>query len=471
MSATTRITGRISRRTVLGGLAATLPAARVFAAPRNPESLSDVTGYVLRDLSTGRVVAQHQARLALPPASVSKIPTTLYAASALGMSHRFTTQVVATGPIRGGRVQGDLVLVGGGDPVMDTDGLANLVQQVSGAGVRGITGQFYVFDAALPYHEQIDDSQPIDVGYNPAICGMNLNFNRVYFQWKRGADGVQLQMTARGTKYDPQVSGIQIDLAQRRSPVFTYRRSGDRDRWSVAASALNREGARWLPVRDPAPYSGEVFRTLAGAKGLALPPARTTNRLPRGTVLAQEAGAKLGPLMRTMLKYSTNLTAEVLGLRAAQAKGAKPSSIGGSSSAMSNWLHKTYGIRKAKLTNHSGLTDVSRMTADEMVQVLDIADQDRLLRPLLRNHVLKDSGGRKITLPGVSVAAKTGTLNYTRGLAGYLDVGKGRYGFAIFSADLKARAGQASIGSKTWLGMARRQEQVLLQSWARKLSG
>ncbi len=40
-------------------------------------------------------------------------------------------------------------------------------------------------------------------GYNPAVSGLNLNFNRVYFEWKRAQGGYQLGMDARGAKERP----------------------------------------------------------------------------------------------------------------------------------------------------------------------------------------------------------------------------------------------------------------------------
>lgn len=475
----------LNRRELIGGLALSFPT--VATAQLLPGSISDdlirvagsdilsasgiggVTGYSLRDLSTGRVLEQHQPNLPLPPASVTKIATALYGRAALGDTHRFKTHIVITGPIRNGRVEGDLILVGGGDPVMDTDGLANLAKQVARAGVKSISGKYYVYGAALPRHHQIDDSQPIDVGYNPAICGMNLNFNRVYFQWKRTDQGFKLQMTARGTKYDPQVHGIDVSLVNRSSPIFTYEKAGQHDRWSVASKALNREGSRWLPVRSPDSYAGEVFQVLAHAHNLQLPNAIMANKSPRGTVIAEEQGAEFGALMRTMLKYSTNLTAEVTGLRAAQANGNKPKNIQASSSSMSSWMRRQYGLRRIDFKNHSGLTDRTKVTAEEMVQILDIAENDGFLRSILKEFGLKGRGGKAAYAKGASVQAKTGTLNYTRGLSGYIK-GKGgrKFAFAIFAADLEARRGRAKIGSKTWLRKARTQEQALLLSWINK---
>lgn len=481
----------LSRRQVVGGLLASVPSAstaQLLPRPR-PEGfgrlieaasddvfatsgLSAVTAFTLRDLSNGRVLEQHNPRLALPPASVTKIATALYGRDALGENHRFATQVMITGPVRDGEVQGDLYLLGGGDPVMDTDGLANLAKQVAGAGINSITGRFFVFGAALPRHYQIDNSQPIDVGYNPAICGMNLNFNRVYFQWKRTSDGISLQMTARSTKYDTPVRSIDVSLARRASPVFDLKSDNGLDRWSVASSALNREGSRWLPVRAPDVYAGEVFRALAHSMKVRLPDASMTKSVPSGSVVAQELGAEFTPLMRTMLKYSTNLTAEVTGLRAAQANGNKPRDIAASSSSMTSWLRRQYGVSRVTFKNHSGLTDRTRLTADEMVQILDIAAHDGFLGDVLREFALKGPGGKAAYARGVNVQAKTGTLNYTRGLSGYLNGKSGKkFAFAIFAADLDARAGRAKLGPKTWLGKARGQEQALLQQWALKYAG
>ena len=54
------------------------------------------------------------ANTRLPPASVGKTITALYALEHLGAGYRFSTRVQATGPVKDGVLRGDLVLVGGG---------------------------------------------------------------------------------------------------------------------------------------------------------------------------------------------------------------------------------------------------------------------------------------------------------------------------------------------------------------------
>ncbi|MDE3123300.1 MAG: D-alanyl-D-alanine carboxypeptidase, partial [Paracoccaceae bacterium] len=143
--------------------------------------LGGQVAFLVADARTGQVLEGHNVDLAMPPASVAKTLTTAYALETLGKDYRFKTQVVITGPVANGRVQGDLILWGGGDPTLSSDGLAALASQVAKAGIKGITGRFLVADGALPHVAIIDPTQPPEANYNPGISGLNLDFNRVYF--------------------------------------------------------------------------------------------------------------------------------------------------------------------------------------------------------------------------------------------------------------------------------------------------
>ena len=70
--------------------------------------LSGTVSIVVTDAS-GRVLESETPNNALPPASVTKAVTALYALQHLGSDFRYATRVIATGPIANGIVQGDLV--------------------------------------------------------------------------------------------------------------------------------------------------------------------------------------------------------------------------------------------------------------------------------------------------------------------------------------------------------------------------
>ena len=116
------------------------------------------------DVETGAVLEAEGAGTGLPPASVAKALTALYALDVLGPAHRFETRILATGKLNGGVLEGDLVLAGGGDPMLDTDALAELVAGLKAAGLRELRGRFLVWDGALPRVASIDPGQPDHLG-------------------------------------------------------------------------------------------------------------------------------------------------------------------------------------------------------------------------------------------------------------------------------------------------------------------
>ena len=438
--------------------------------------LAEHSGCVLVDLQSGRVVERHNPDLARPPASVTKAMTALYAQAKLGNDHRFTTSLVATGPINSGTLEGDLYLVGGGDPTLDTDGLNTLVTQVKAAGLRRVSGRFYVVSAALPLIEAIDPSQPIQVGYNPGISGLNLNYNRVYFEWKRQSGAYRVTMDARSERVRPRVGCASMSISRRGVPTYGYEHRGGVERWSVAQGALGSGGGRWLPVRDPATYGAEVFQVLAGAQGVSLPQAVARERVARGSVIAQLQSEDLRSIERRMLKYSTNVTAEILGLSATLAAGGRAGSLRTSAQAMGRWVSQQSRQSTPNLFNHSGLTDRSRISAKEMALFLAKRKSRNGLAGILKEIWLENARGDGVEIPGVRVFAKSGTLNFTRGLAGYIEKdGQQRYAFAIFSADMAARRAAAPseerpAGARRWRGIAKAQEKALVYRWASSLA-
>lgn len=228
--------------------------------------LGGPVGFVVADARSGRILEQAEAALPLPPASVAKAITALYALDTLGDAHRFETSVIATGPLTDGVLHGDLVLAGGGDPVLSTDDLADLAAALKAAGLREVRGAFQVWDGALPYLRAIDPGQQDHLGYNPAVSGLNLNFNRVHFEWVRSQGSYKLTMDARSGRHRPDVDVARMRVVDRSVPVYTYAAQGGVDDWTVARGALGESGARWLPVRSPALYAGDVFGTRRARK-------------------------------------------------------------------------------------------------------------------------------------------------------------------------------------------------------------
>jgi D-alanyl-D-alanine carboxypeptidase/D-alanyl-D-alanine-endopeptidase (penicillin-binding protein 4) len=387
-------------------------------------------------------------------------------------------------------VLGDLFLQGGGDPELDTDALPPLVAALRSAGVTGVDGALVADGTALPQVSEITTAQEVEAAYNPSISGLNLNFNRVHVKWDARKGNGRLSVEAAAGRLSPQVEIVRVALASAPgAPLFASHEEGGSEHWQMAREAYRGRAARWLPVKRPELYAGEVFRKLAAEAGIALEPARA-GRAPAGAeVLAVHQSRPLADILREMLLHSTNLTAEVTGAAAARAIGAEAGSLAQSAAVMNAWAASVAGFPlgdpEFRLVNHSGLTLESRVSPRRMVALLASLGRRgpgpsagpsaglsaghaglpggiaRYLRPL---DVAAD--GVPIDFRRLEVVAKTGTMSYVRGLAGYVATPGGhRLAFAIFSNDLDRRGDGPERVDKAWMGRAKGFERALIRSW------
>lgn len=492
------------RRLVLAGILASCAGAALAAEPatflppppepksggqlRSELGLSGVSGWMLIDLATGEILDASNADRGFAPASVAKLPTAAFALDALGPDHRFETRVLTTGAVRGGRVEGDLILHGGGNPELDSDALLPLAQQLARRGVRTVQGRFLADGSALPQVPEIETAQAEDSSYNPSVSGLNLNFNRVHVKWDARSGRSELSVEAAAEQLSPPVNFVQVAVANGPGgPLFSLDRRGGREHWQMAARAFRGRAARWLPVKQPEAYAGEVFRTLAQNHGIDLGAVTLARAPANAQVMATHQSRPLGSILRDMLRYSTNLTAEVTGAAATRSVGVAANSLADSAAVMNAWAASVGGFPIGdpgfNFVNHSGLTTQSRVSPKRMVEFL-AAFARRAADPVTAHSrlpggiagYLKPHNVAAKSFPldydRLTVVAKTGTMSYIRGLAGYIATPKGRkLAFAIFSNDLVARGGGAQKVNQRWMRRAKGFERALIRNWVLKVDG
>jgi D-alanyl-D-alanine carboxypeptidase/D-alanyl-D-alanine-endopeptidase (penicillin-binding protein 4) len=169
-----------------------------------------------------------------------------------------------------------------------------------------------------------------------------------------------------------------------------------------------------------------------------------------------------------MLRWSTNLTAEALGLAATAALGRPGADLAASGRAMADWATGVaggaQGGRGFVFQNHSGLSADSRATPRLMAGFLRAAWGSGL-EALTPERRLDDAPA------GARLRAKTGTMDFARGLAGWIETPSGRVlAFAYFANDLDRRdatrgMGRRPPGATPWRNRAVELERRLIESW------
>ena len=451
-------------------------------------------GYVLFDAETGSILEAWQADHGFIPASVAKVPTTVAALAVLGPDHRFETTVHASGAISDGVLDGDLYLRGGGDPFLSSDDLAGLVRTLRDAGLTRVDGAFYFDETELQPVPQITENQPADAHYNPGVSALSVNFNIIELSWRRDPQGTLNPFAASiGDAINVPVDWVAIGTALPDPDAFVpYLRNEAvaGDGW-LLSPALPDEGATRLPLREPGRHTAMVFRWLCAEMGIEVPEPQAGRVAAQARLLAGHRSGRLDFIAERVLRYSNNLSAELIGQATAERLiGAMPD-LRQSGRAIEDWLRAqrpNVDWTGFVLDNQSGLSSTSRATPRQLAAILALALElplgeqgyDALLRPMRWEAAVNEALDPERR--PVRLRAKTGTMYYASTLAGFLERPDGRrLGFAVFVNDLDARlsldatmdlrTSQVPQGARGWLARARRFERALLTDWSAREVG
>jgi D-alanyl-D-alanine carboxypeptidase/D-alanyl-D-alanine-endopeptidase (penicillin-binding protein 4) len=388
------------------------PETSLFPQPRSTDlirrsiaPLADViadaalpgrVGCAVADAGTGEMLEVFNALYPMPPASVAKAVTTAYGLDRLGPGYRFRTTLVTDGAVTDGRLDGDLWLVGGGDPVLDTDALDDMARALAETGIREDRWR-------VPDRHRC--ACPPSTRSTPRNCPMWATTPRsrrstsistaCSSNGSATGEGYTVRMDARSDNHSPMVTVSRMTIEPRDYPVYTFDRTEARDEWTVARSALGNGGGRWLPVRRPPAYLAEVFQMQARSPGARAGHAGGFGkRTARARILVEHASPPLEDILRGMMRWSTNLTAEVVGLSATQAGGVRPDDPGRERGRNGGMDARPLGARQARFVDHSGLGVASRSASHDMTRALVAAGPDGLLRGLMRDIPVLDDDGK-----------------------------------------------------------------------------
>jgi D-alanyl-D-alanine carboxypeptidase/D-alanyl-D-alanine-endopeptidase (penicillin-binding protein 4) len=282
----------VNRRTVTAGLVVAVAifatASTTSATPHDlGTTLSQAlrapgidprdTGAIAVDLRTGRTVFSSNASRSLLPASVEKLPVTFAALRVLGPRFRFRTEVVGAGARSGRTWNGNLWLVGYGDPTLDRTDLDRLARKFAATGIRRVAGRVFGDDSHFDdrrdalgwkYYYLGIESRPISAlsVAGARLTGVNGSAIAAARAYVGALERRGITVTGRaGSRRAPDDAlPITFDLSERLANVLE-RVNGESD--NFAAEMLLKElGATIAPRGSTAAGARVVRSALAGAE-------------------------------------------------------------------------------------------------------------------------------------------------------------------------------------------------------------
>jgi serine-type D-Ala-D-Ala carboxypeptidase/endopeptidase (penicillin-binding protein 4) len=479
------------------GRAPTPPhATQAPESPQTAEALlersglaNEDVGYLLFDPADGQAIEEHRADEARVPASTTKVVTAIAALKILGADHYFQTSVFTSGEIIDGTLHGNLYLRGDGDPTLTTDDLRNLAVAVQGAGITNVSGSFIFDDTLLTRTEQIDQKISMTAPYNPGLSALSVNYNRIQLHWeqtpRRGsaapgayshANGGTVPIEAitlgrQAEEFDTNIAFLHEATNHGGPPL---------DRWLLSPK-LPPQGWIGLPIRlDPGRITALLFRTICKQQGVELPLPEAAAVPATAQMLATHWSEPLPEIVSKVLRFSNNLAAELIGLTASRKLSTHPLSLRDSAATLTNWYLRQLPDAPWQgfyCANHSGLSSATRITPRQMSAILRVgwslpvgqSTFPQLLWPPRWERVKNDP-------EHVAVRAKSGTMNYADGLAGFLTTRQGReLGFVVLITNFPqrltqdetqdVRAAAAEPEGNGWTRRAKILEKNLVTSW------
>jgi len=396
----------------------------LFEAPTLRGAL--VSAYVI-SAQTGQVVYEHNADADVVPASTLKLVVGSAALDELGKDFAFTTTLETDGTT--------LYLRGGGDPLLRPADFDDAARALTAAGQRHFDA--LVGDDGPPRIDRYPGGWSVDdlpFYYSAPPSLLSIDENALHVLVRPGAIG-----TAPTLTMEPANSVVTIVNDATTGPAHSddttwLSISWDRPDTLILTGSVpadETDGDLHTSILDPARATLELSRAALMRGGITFGnPARMATT-PAGTrILWTHRSPPLSTLLSDMWLPSDNLLAESL-------LGALGPTRDEALDRERAWL-RSIGIDPATTTlaDGSGLSSYDRITARDLVMILahdyDGPNRDVVLGalPIAGERGTLAHAFKFPPLEG-KIIAKTGTVNHTRTLAGYLQTPHGTLIFAL----------------------------------------
>ena len=416
-------------------------------------------------------------------ASTTKVVTSLAALDLLGPAHRWKTTAYATGPLRGGRIAGDLVIVGG-EVGLTANELRRWFAQMHDEGVHAIAGNIVLDDVAL-LHE-LDPKQATTTAAERSadapIDPRTYNVGKLLVT-VRAAAGERAAVTIRPSPANVRIVNDVFMGGESCSAWARWKSAEEigsgpplqlwvRGRWRAdcaaddiayvappAGARLDPELGAARPQAIAAPrLVADLWAERGGALGGRVVVRDTAAPRPRSVPWSSELLTPVGEVLREMNKTSNNEAARSVLLSLASPEGddggLRVGALKAAQERMREWL-RTQGLRDGDVTVvlGSGQSRAERGKPRAIVELLRNAWRSAESQTLVASLPIAGVDGtlvHRMTNGAATGQAylKTGTLSDTRALAGYVRAKSGRvYAVSLIVTDPDAAKGTLALDS------------------------
>jgi serine-type D-Ala-D-Ala carboxypeptidase/endopeptidase (penicillin-binding protein 4) len=403
-----------------------------LAAARIP---TDAAAVEVRPVDDGPLRWSSNDNKPMNPASTMKLVTTYAALHLLGPAYTFRTEVLAEGPMAGDILRGPLYVRGGGDPHLVVEDLWLLLHRVRDFGIRDVRGDLVldksIFDPLQHDPGQFDGEE--GRAYNVGPDALLVNFKSIALTFVPDPASRVARVTVvpevAGMKFPRIVPAVDGGCGDWRARLRADINDPMNIRILGAYPLACGERAIYLGALEHTNYFAAVFRAMWERQGGAWQGKVREGPVPANARLVTTLESQpLAVLIRDINKFSNNVMTQQLFLTLG-ATGGQPGNPARGAAAVRDLL-TARGIPAPELVleNGCGLSRVERISAGTLANVLADAWKSQWMSELMASLPISGVDGtmQRRNVPAGAAHMKTGMLEDTRSIAGYVQVASGR---------------------------------------------
>ncbi|GAB4134305.1 MAG: D-alanyl-D-alanine carboxypeptidase/D-alanyl-D-alanine-endopeptidase [Raineya sp.] len=387
--------------------------------------------FSLRNAKTGKILAEKNADKLLQVASCLKLFSTATALEILGKDFTFQTHLAYDGKIETGTLQGNLYIVGGGDPTLGSSDWAGKMNAqallehwanlIIKQGIQKINGSVIAYDGYFGEYTLPRGWIWEDIGnyYGSNVYGLNLNDNEyiLYLQANK-----KIGQAAQILRTEPELPFLQFEGKILTAPkgtgdnAYIFGSPKENTRFLEGTIPQEENFAIKGALPNPPLSTAYLLHQTLQKKGIALSQEpKVIKKTTNWKIIDTYHSPTLAQIIEQTNTYSINLYAEAL---YRQINRDKPTNL------LEFWQGKGLKIDEKNIEDGSGLSHKNHVSAHHLTQLLHEMFNSTHYKafetslPVAAHSGTMLNWGKNSILQG-NIRAKTGSMSGVVALSGY----------------------------------------------------
>ncbi len=412
-----------------------------FAAPQIlptiPNTLKNKVAVSVIDSANTDVIYHYRESTPMLLASNMKLLTSYAAVQNLGANFTWKTTLSYNGKVKQDNLDGNLYLIGGGDPTLSTQSVTNLFMTLKHNGINTIQGNLildnHIFNQNVPsselypepYASYSVDPKSLIIDENISTLALRIKANKITFDTYRSAKlKFDNQLKLINSKFACNDLSDYVNINKSRTPTPKSKKQKTSDfvlTGNVPASCDGKNINFYL--LDNNQYNRLLVGLILKQQRIKLKGKILIENAPASTTpIAEISSPPLAQVMWQMNKQSNNLYAKSMLLSLGAYRSANDATYENAKNIYYRTFNQSLNFPELKVENGSGLSRYEQLSATHMTALLYAMYHDKESANFINSLPTPGESGTLQTEFGrykTQLHAKTGSLSDTKAYSGY----------------------------------------------------